>query len=129
MAEVKRNWFRRVFAGEQDPPIYDPQADTHGHGGGFELAKGTTLHGALATWQAEITRSREHCANRALTDTGRFMDQDVSLRWIYVRTIERPPPRPRRSAPGTHRRHHRRMTPDQAAFAPATTAHRRRSSA
>ena len=25
---------------------------------------------------------------RALTDTGRFMGQDVSLRWIYVHLIE-----------------------------------------
>jgi len=27
-------------------------------------------------------------AARALTDTGRFMGQDVSLRWIYVHLIE-----------------------------------------
>jgi Protein of unknown function (DUF664) len=27
-------------------------------------------------------------APRALADTGRFMDQDVSLRWIYVHMIE-----------------------------------------
>jgi uncharacterized damage-inducible protein DinB len=38
MAEVERNWFRRVLAGEQAPPI--------------------------------------------------FMEQDVSLRWIYVHMIE-----------------------------------------
>lgn len=24
LAEVERNWFRRVFAGEQAPPIYEP---------------------------------------------------------------------------------------------------------
>jgi len=29
-----------------------------------------------------------HRAARALTDTGRFMGQDVSLRWIYVHLIE-----------------------------------------
>ena len=39
MAEVERNWFRRVFAGEQAPPIYDPQADPRGPDGGFELAE------------------------------------------------------------------------------------------
>jgi hypothetical protein len=36
MAEVERNWFRRVFAGEQAPPIYDPRADPDGPDGGFE---------------------------------------------------------------------------------------------
>jgi uncharacterized damage-inducible protein DinB len=88
MAEVERNWFRRVFAGEKAPPIYDPQADPDGSDGGFELAEGSTLRAALATWRVEITRAREHCAGRALTDTGRFMGQDVNLRWIYVHMIE-----------------------------------------
>jgi uncharacterized damage-inducible protein DinB len=88
MAEVERNWFRRVLAGEQAPPIYDPQADPHGPDGGFDLTQGATLGGALATWRTEIARARELCAARALTDTGRFMEQEVSLRWIYVHMIE-----------------------------------------
>ena len=46
------------------------------------------MAGALATWRGEIARARDLCAARALTDTGRFMDQDVSLRWIYVHLIE-----------------------------------------
>jgi len=88
MAEVERNWFRRVLAGEQAPPIYDPQADPRGPDGGFDLAADATLRDALATWNTEIARAREHCADRALTDTGRFMEQDVNLRWIYVHMIE-----------------------------------------
>jgi uncharacterized damage-inducible protein DinB len=88
MAEVERNWFRRVLAGEQAPPIYDPRADPDGPDGGFELAEGATLGDALAVWRAEIARARERCDTRALTDTGRFMGQDVSLRWIYVHMIE-----------------------------------------
>jgi len=88
MAEVERNWFRRVLAAEQAPPIYDPQADPRGPDGGFELAEGATLGGALAAWRAEIDRARENCAARALADTGRFMEQDVSLRWIYAHMIE-----------------------------------------
>ncbi|QNS02347.1 DinB family protein [Streptomyces xanthii] len=88
MAEVERNWFRRVFAGEQAPPIHDPEADPSAPDGGFDVADDATLHDALTTWQAEITHAREHCADRALTDTGRFMDQDVNLRWIYVHMIE-----------------------------------------
>jgi hypothetical protein len=88
MAEVERNWFRRVLAAEQASPIYDPQADPRGPDGGFDLAEGATLSGALAVWREEIARAREQCAARALADTGRFMDQDVSLRWIYVHMIE-----------------------------------------
>jgi uncharacterized damage-inducible protein DinB len=88
LAEVERNWFRRVLAGEPAPPIYDPQADPDAPDGGFELAAGATLHDALATWREEITRARKNCAERALTDTGRLMGQDVSLRWIYVHMIE-----------------------------------------
>jgi len=55
---------------------------------GFELAEGATLRDALATWRAEIARARERCAGRALADTGRFMEQDVNLRWIFVHMIE-----------------------------------------
>jgi len=88
LAEVERNWFRRVLTGEQAPPIYDPQADPDGPDGGFDLAAGATLAAALASWQAEVARGREHCAARALSDTSPFMGTDVSLRWIYVHMIE-----------------------------------------
>jgi uncharacterized damage-inducible protein DinB len=88
LAEVERNWFRRVLAGEHAPPIYDPQADPDGPDGGFDLAENATLNAARAIWQAEIAAARALCAARALTDTGRFMGQDVSLRWIYVHLIE-----------------------------------------
>ena len=84
MAEVERNWFRRVLAGQQAPPIYDPQADPRGPDGGFDLTDDSTLDGALSTWRTEVAQAREQCAGRALTDTGIFMGQDVSLRWIYV---------------------------------------------
>jgi uncharacterized damage-inducible protein DinB len=88
LAEVERNWFRRVLAGEHAPPIYDPEADPDGPDGGFDLAENATLNAARATWQEEIAAARDLCAARALTDTGRFMGQDVSLRWIYVHLIE-----------------------------------------
>lgn len=88
MAEVERNWFRRVFAGEDAPPIHDPRADPRGPDGGFELAEGATLEGALATWNTEIARARELCTVHELTDTGRFLDQEVNLRWVYVHMIE-----------------------------------------
>ena len=45
-------------------------------------------HGDLLAADGPVVRAREHCADRALTDTGRFVEQDVSLRWIYVHMIE-----------------------------------------
>jgi hypothetical protein len=48
----------------------------------------TLLGDALATWHTEIDCARKNCASRTLADTGRFMGQDVSLRWIYVHLIE-----------------------------------------
>jgi uncharacterized damage-inducible protein DinB len=88
LAEVERNWFRRILAGEQVPPIYDPEADPNGPDGGFDVADGATLDGALATWRAEVASAREACGGRALGDTGLLHGQAVSLRWIYVHVIE-----------------------------------------
>ncbi|GAA4901690.1 uncharacterized protein DUF664 [Stackebrandtia albiflava] len=88
MAEVERNWFRRILAGEDAPPIHDPQADPEGPDGGFDVAPGATLAEAFTTWRTEIEHARRNCAARELTDTGRFMGQEVNLRWIYVHMIE-----------------------------------------
>jgi uncharacterized damage-inducible protein DinB len=88
MAEVERNWFRRVLTGEQAPPIYAPESDANAPDGGFDLAEGATLRDARATWQSEVAHARALCSDRALSDTGNLMEQDVSLRWIYVHLIE-----------------------------------------
>src|SRR4051812_27907772 len=62
MAEVERNWFRRVLLGEQAPPIYDPTADPNDQDGGFDLAEGATLGAARTTWEAEVAAARANCA-------------------------------------------------------------------
>ncbi len=87
LAEVERNWFRRVLLGEATPPIYDPAADTTAHDGGFDLTAHSSGITALATWHAEIDHARHNCATRALTDTSPFLDSEVSLRWIYTHMI------------------------------------------
>ncbi|MEV6218866.1 DinB family protein [Nocardia sp. NPDC051833] len=87
MAEVERNWFRRVLAGEQAPPIYDPTADTAGHDGGFDLADDSSYDKAIAIWHDEIAQARRNCAARDLDDTSPFLDGRVSLRWIYTHMI------------------------------------------
>ncbi|MET8399010.1 DinB family protein [Streptomyces sp900116325] len=84
MAEVERNWFRRVLTGEDVPAIHGPQADPAGHDGGFGLSDSISFETAQATWQAEIARARANCVTRGLEDTSPFMGGEVSLRWIYT---------------------------------------------
>ena len=87
MAEVERNWFRRVLTGEAAPPIYDPGADTSGHDGGFDVTEQSTYQAAVEVWQREIAIGRSNCASRRLDDTSPFMGAEVSLRWIYIHMI------------------------------------------
>jgi uncharacterized damage-inducible protein DinB len=87
MAEVERNWFRRVVAGESAPPIYDPDADPAGQDGGFELSEHSSYGSAVAVWHNEIARARANCATRVLDETSPLMGDRVSLRWIYTHMI------------------------------------------
>ncbi|MFE7790439.1 DinB family protein [Streptomyces sp. NPDC057460] len=87
MAEVERNWFRRVLTGEDVPAIHSPQADTGGRDDGFGLSDSISFETARATWQDEIARARANCATRLLEDTSPFMGGEVSLRWIYTHMI------------------------------------------
>jgi hypothetical protein len=87
MAEVERNWFRRVLLGEQVAPIHDPAADPNGPDGGFELSDGVTFAGAQAIWEDEVARARANCAGRGLDETSPFMGGQVTLRWIYSHMI------------------------------------------
>ncbi|ASU78607.1 DinB family protein [Actinopolyspora erythraea] len=88
MAEVERTWFRRVLTAEHLPPLHTSQAHPDGTDGGFELAEGATLHGALRTWHTEVEHSRRNCRQHSLTDLGDLGGQAVNLRWIYVHMIE-----------------------------------------
>ena len=86
-AEVERNWFRRVLAGEATPPIFGPADHPEGHDGGFELAEGSSYREAVRLWQHEIEHARTNCAGRGLDDAAEFMGGWVSLRWIYLHMI------------------------------------------
>ncbi|WP_371642997.1 DinB family protein [Streptomyces mirabilis] len=91
LAEVERNWFQRVFAGQDLPPVFgESNLD------GFVLLPDRTLDEVMAVWQAEVARGRELIADASLDDSGRLPeqeahhvgDQGVSLRWIMVHMIE-----------------------------------------
>ncbi|MCP3804116.1 DinB family protein [Allokutzneria sp. A3M-2-11 16] len=87
LAEVERNWFRRVLAGEDAPPIYPGAGNADGHDGGFELSDEVDFASARATWEAEIAAARANCAARELGETGSFRGGEFSLRWIYTHMI------------------------------------------
>ncbi|MFE7324117.1 DinB family protein [Streptomyces sp. NPDC057565] len=91
MAEVERNWFQRVFAGQDLPLVYE-----EGRTDGFALAPDRGIDEALAVWRTEVARGREVIAASSLDDSGELSeqeavylgDQEVSLRWILVHMIE-----------------------------------------
>ncbi|MGW6599046.1 DinB family protein [Streptomyces sp. NPDC055036] len=91
MAEVERNWFQRVFAGQDVHAVFEES-----NVDGFALEDGRGLDEAMAVWRTEIARGRELVAAASLDDSGRLSEQDagivgdvgVSLRWIMVHMIE-----------------------------------------
>ncbi|MFJ5290954.1 DinB family protein [Streptomyces sp. NPDC088348] len=87
LAEVERNWFRRVLTGEEAPAIYAGKAEPAGHDEGFGLSGESSFETARNTWQDEISRARVNCASRSLDDTAPFMGGEVSLRWIYTHML------------------------------------------
>src|SRR3712207_9453782 len=56
MAEVERNWFRRVLLGEQVAPVFGPNADPNGPDGGFDLLENVDFEEARATGESEIAQ-------------------------------------------------------------------------
>ena len=86
MAEVERNWFRRVLLSEPSTPtIWSNPA--------VEDSELVPLDDAswdddLAAWQAECQASREAAKPRQLEDTGLRRGEPCSLRWIYSHMIE-----------------------------------------
>lgn len=87
LAEVERNWFRKVLAGEETPPLFSAARVREGWDGGFELRDDLSFEEVRAIWQQEITQARVNCAARSLEDTAPFMDGQVSLRWVYTHMI------------------------------------------
>jgi uncharacterized damage-inducible protein DinB len=86
MAEVERNWFRRVLLCDDQAPYiwFDP---------GVEDSELVPLDAAsweadLGAWHAECDAARAAAAAHDLDDTGVRRGEPCSLRWIYVHMIE-----------------------------------------
>jgi uncharacterized damage-inducible protein DinB len=86
MAEVERNWFRRVLLKEPSAPWiwFDPEVEDS------ELVPldDASWDADVAAWQAECDASRRTAAAFDLDDTGIRHGQACSLRWIYVHMVE-----------------------------------------
>jgi uncharacterized damage-inducible protein DinB len=85
MAEVERNWFRRVLLGESIRPIwYDPTVQDS------ELVPldSATWDEDMIVWMAECEEGRRSAAAHGLDDAGIRRGQPCSLRWIYNHMIE-----------------------------------------
>ena len=86
MAEVERNWFRRVLA-EEDLPggIYWSDENPEGD---FEIPDEDTFEADLAVWQEQMDLARANADGKDLEYNGVRRGEPCSLRWIYNHMIE-----------------------------------------
>jgi uncharacterized damage-inducible protein DinB len=89
MAEVERNWFRRVLAGQDAPPIYYADTEPDGDWDGA-VADSEVVSDAWGRWREEIEFAERFVADAPDLDvTGTMRDGTVvSLRWVLVHMVE-----------------------------------------
>ena len=87
LAEVERQWFRRVLAAEPAHFLWGTDGDFQAP---FRDASAADPALALAVWHAECQSSRDLTAAAASLDvTGRnSRGEEFSLRWILIHMIE-----------------------------------------
>jgi uncharacterized damage-inducible protein DinB len=86
MAEVERNWCRRVLQGEQAGGIYYTDDDPDGD---FDNVDSADVAADFATWREECDIARRAIdAAESLDVTGTRRGKPVSLRWILNHMVE-----------------------------------------
>ena len=86
MAEVERNWFRPVLAGEPMGGLFAPGLDTEAS---FRDVDSASVPEAFETWRSECAHSRELVAAAPSLDvSGNRGGSRFSLRWVLVHLIE-----------------------------------------
>jgi hypothetical protein len=85
MTEVERNWFMRVLADTEAPPLYYDDDDPDGD---FTRVDTTDVTADIARFHATCDHVRRIAATRQLDDAGVRHGELCSLRWIYVHMIE-----------------------------------------
>ncbi len=88
MADVERNWFRRVMAGDEAPPLFysvaEPDADWDG-----ARADDALVEQAWQAWRQEVAYAEDYVARIAdLGTTGTRHGESVPLRDVLVHMIE-----------------------------------------
>ena len=90
LADVERNWFRRVVGRQPDlPPLFLSEVAPDAGWSPLERADWTA---DLAAWQTECAAARQEAAVHDMDEVftgprgGRLVD--CSLRWIYTHMIE-----------------------------------------
>ncbi len=88
MAEVERNWFPPLLAGEEMGGLWDPGPELNPEAA-FDDAGTADAAGAFAAWRAECDRSRALVgAAESLDVTGMRGGTEFTLRWVLVHMIE-----------------------------------------
>jgi hypothetical protein len=88
MAEVERNWFGPLLAGEPMGGIWAPGAELNVEAA-FDGVPDADVAAAFATWEAECERARRLTdAAESLEVTGMRGGARFSLRWVIVHLIE-----------------------------------------
>ena len=85
MADVERNWFRRVLAQQDAPGIFWSEDNQDGD---FDDVDRASAQEAFDAWREEIDFARALVDGMTLDDTGTRRGERVTLRWVYVHMIE-----------------------------------------
>jgi len=89
MAEVERNWFRRVMAGEDAPKLYNAEDEPGGAWDGAVNDPSVVVQ-AWDDWRHEVAFADEYVASSSdLSITGRMRNgEELQLREVLVHMIE-----------------------------------------
>jgi uncharacterized damage-inducible protein DinB len=85
MADVERNWFRRVLSRDPVPGLFWSPDNEDGE---FNDVDSASVEAAWDAWHDETANARSVAARMDLTDTGERRGEPVSLRWVMVHMIE-----------------------------------------
>jgi uncharacterized damage-inducible protein DinB len=90
LADVERNWFRRVLAGQQVPQIYGNEPGDWDTGWNGAVADPRVVEQAWADWRAEIAFADRQLEGE--TDLGRMVrtrqGEPVQVRDVLVHLVE-----------------------------------------
>ncbi len=85
MADVERNWFRRVLSRENAPGLFWSPGNQDGD---FDDTDTASVAEAFAAWDAECSNARLVTSRLHLDDCGDRRGEKVSLRWVLVHMVE-----------------------------------------